>query len=103
MVKVVSLSGNYLEQALGNSRLGQTYAPLRWNFLGPEPLFRPSKIEERVESEAEIGSSEFHAGEFTCGFIGRESKSQNKRNKRTYCTIKNIVRNNIYIFDFKNL
>ncbi|MCF7875729.1 hypothetical protein K9M06_01605 [Candidatus Bipolaricaulota bacterium] len=57
------------EEASGNSRLGQTYAPLRWNFLGPEPSLYYRK--ERVESEAEIGSSEFRAGEFTCGFIER--------------------------------
>ncbi len=35
---------------------GQTYAPLRWNFLGPEPLFLRSKIEKewraRPRSEA---------------------------------------------------
>ncbi|MEF8725594.1 MAG: hypothetical protein V5A83_01510 [Candidatus Bipolaricaulota bacterium] len=49
--------------------VGQTYAPLRWNFLGPGP-FDASK-EERVESEAEIGSSDFHAGKIACGFIGR--------------------------------
>ncbi len=29
---------------------------------------------ERVESEAEIGSSEFRAGEFTCGFVERLPK-----------------------------
>ncbi len=32
--------------------------------------------EERVESEAEIGSSEFRAGEFTCGFIEQLPKAK---------------------------
>ncbi|MEF8837352.1 MAG: hypothetical protein V5A87_05810 [Candidatus Bipolaricaulota bacterium] len=62
------------EVASGNSWFGQTYVPLRWNFLGPESLFRASKIEEKVESEAEIGSSDFHAGEIACGFIERLPK-----------------------------
>ncbi|MFP4202467.1 MAG: hypothetical protein ACLFSX_05930, partial [Candidatus Acetothermia bacterium] len=42
--------------------IGQTYAPRRWNFLGPEPFLSP-KI--RAENEAGIGSGDFHAGKIT--------------------------------------